>query len=136
MPSTESPKTRERREPWLPKGVRRVGRDRFQFRAYVGPVRMAHSVNMGIYPSVHVAKMVARRFWQLLAGGMTVEAITDTMIAEGLVNPAITNRAVFPVEGGWGVYARSRGVKTTIPGPFPTPGAARHAAARWLDSLR
>lgn len=128
--------SRELREPWLPKGVRRVGRDRFQFRAHIGPCRIGvYPVNMGIYPSVCEARRVSRRFWQLLAAGESVPAIVDRMIAEGLVSPNITNRIVCRVEGGWAVHARSRGVKRFFAGPYETPGEARQAASDWLKSV-
>jgi hypothetical protein len=134
-PRTQS-KPREWREPWLPKGVRRVGRDRFQFRAYIGPCRIGvYPVNMGIYPSEHAAKLVARRFWQLMAAGTCISTITDTMIVEGLVSPMITNRVVCRVSGGWGIHARSRGAKVFLSGPYSSPSAARSAASDWLNKL-
>lgn len=135
LPAMPTVMYREKREPWLPKGIRRVGRERFQFRPYVGPVRMAYPVNLGIYPSVYEANRVARRFWQLLAKGHDVASITDTMIAEGLVHPLITNRAVCRVGGGWAIHARSRGVKVFLAGPYQSPGDARAAASDWLNRL-
>jgi hypothetical protein len=127
---------REWREPWLPKGVRRVkGGRRFQLRVYVGP-RVVYPVNFGIYPSAYEAGRVAKRVWHLLARGASIWDTLLSLIAAGEVSPQVSAKWVYQVPGGWGVRARQRGASVSLPGPYRTAGEARAAARVSLSRTR
>jgi hypothetical protein len=128
---------REWREPWLPKGVRRIrlDSDYFQQRVNVGPKRIVPSINLGTYRTAKEAAVVGKKFRSLWATGMTPwEAIT-AMIASGDIPVRIRCRWYFMVPGGWAVKARKRGVEVHLPGPYASLRIASDAAGRELRRI-
>ena len=133
-------KHRERREPWLPKWVRRCDSSPRLFQLRVPPQltqqapgkHFAEPVNFGLYPSPGAADRVGKMVRQHLAKGRNVWEALLLLIKAREVRASITCRFAYPVDDGWAVKSLHRGSLLELPGPFQNPQEAYAALKKAL----